>query len=425
MLAIWMLFALLFGHPSTSLAAADGPATTLVVGTIKADKYDRAGGRSGTPVIFIPSLGAGPWIWGGLDRRFASSHPVYTLTLAGLDGRPAASAPVIEKVVADLARLIVQQHLDRPVLIGHSLGGYIGYRFATEHPDLVGRLVAMEGFPVFPPLANADAATRRAAAQKLAGTFTEGGTPQAFLASMQGFLEARMNDSKEADRLATLASRSDPKAVAEYVLEMLPADLRPDLVKLKAPVLAIVAANSYRKGASESDIRAFYTGMLANAPQASVVIVPNARHFVMLDQPDAVYRSIRQFLQDTRTADAPHAPASDVSLIRQMLHDRFDNPDAPLTVGPIAVSGDAAIADWAQGATGGRALLRRRQGQWSIMLCGGEALKETATLVQAGLAMPQATVLANDLAAMERTLSPAVLARFGHFAGLVHMDAKQ
>ncbi|MFM0649621.1 alpha/beta hydrolase [Paraburkholderia bryophila] len=220
------------------------------------------------------------------------------MTLAGIDGRPSAPAPVIEKVIADLARLIVQQHLDHPVLIGHSLGGYIGYRFAIEHPDLVGRLVAIEGFPVFPPLTNADVAGRRAAAQKLADALTGGGTPQAFHASMRDFLEARMNDPKEADRLAVLASRSDPKAVAEYILEMLPSDLRPDLVKLKAPVLEIVAANSYLKGSSESDIRAFYTSMLADAPQAKVVTVPDARHFVMLDQPDAVYQSIRQFLED-------------------------------------------------------------------------------------------------------------------------------
>jgi hypothetical protein len=37
----------------------------------------------------------------------------------------------------------------------------------------------------------------------------------------------------------------------------------------------------------------------------------------------------------------------------------FDKPNETLSVGPVVVSGNHAVADWAQGDMGGRALLRR------------------------------------------------------------------
>lgn len=410
--AIGMLAACLSCLPVS--AATRNPDATLIVGTLKAEIYQGAG----TPMIFVPSLGAGPWIWEGLDQRFAHDHPVYTLTLAGLDGRPSASAPVIDKVVDDLARLIAQRHLEHPILVGHSLGGFIAFRFAEAHPDMIGGLVAAEGFPVFPPLADKDIETRRKAAQKLADNLAGDKTPQAFRASMLTFLEARMNDPVKASGFADLASRSDPDAVAEYVREMLSADLRPDLVKLKVPVLAIAAMNSYKDGSSESDIRAFYEHLLANTAHLHVVVVPHARHFVMVDQPEAVATAIGAFLKDSDET-------SDAAQIRSMLTKRFERPDAHLAIPLVTIEDDAAVVDWMQGGTGGRALLERRQGQWSVVLCGGDGLKSADTLVQAGLAPMQAHTLADHLAQAERALAPSILAGLRQFGGVVQMESKK
>ncbi len=425
-------------HPVLLLAAPAAPDATYEVGTLKVEHYR----GSGTPMIFIPSLGAGSWIWGGLDRRFAPAHPVYSVTLAGFDGRAPAAAPMIDKAVADLERLIEQQHLDHPILVGHSLGGFVAFRFATAHPDEVGGVVGVEGFPVFAPLVNADAAARERAAQALAGQLAGGGTPAAFRASMQAFLAARMNDPEQAARLADLAARSDPQAVSEYVLEMLPVDLRPELTRLKSPVLAIAAVNSYEKGSSVDDIRAFYSNMLANARQHRVVVIPDAKHFVMLDQPDAVYAAIDGFMRDAQGGDAGNragrgtagaeagppsaAGAPEAERIRRMLAGRFDRPGMPLEAGPIVVAGDAALADWAQGDAGGRALLRRApDGRWSIVLCGGRALQQAATLTQAGLPPAQARMLAERLAAAESTVAGETMARFERLNGIVHMDGGQ
>lgn len=117
--------------------------------------------------------------------------------------------------------------------------------------------------------------------------------------------------------------------------------------------------------------------------------------------------------QDRAPADAIH----------QLLVETFDKPDAPLTVDPIVVEGDVAIAGWSQNDLGGRALLRRKEGAWTIALCGGDALKQSATLESFGIAKARAESLAANLSLAERALPPSRLAQFSRFDGMVTMDS--
>lgn len=109
--------------------------------------------------------------------------------------------------------------------------------------------------------------------------------------------------------------------------------------------------------------------------------------------------------------------------IRHLLMHTFDKPEAPLTVDPVTVSGDLAVAGWAQGEMGGRALLKRKDGRWAIVLCSGDALKEAASLVKFGLAAADADAMAAAVVAAEAKLDPALVAKFATFDGVVMMDA--
>lgn len=120
----------------------------------------------------------------------------------------------------------------------------------------------------------------------------------------------------------------------------------------------------------------------------------------------------------TRAQDSP-----DQAAVRQLLMQTFDKPEARLRVEAIAVQADHAVASWAQGERGGRALLRRHGPAWQIVLCAGDGLKQAAGLREAGLKPAEAQALADRLARLEVRLSQAQRERFGRFEGQVHMDA--
>lgn len=118
-------------------------------------------------------------------------------------------------------------------------------------------------------------------------------------------------------------------------------------------------------------------------------------------------------------ADGPDA---DSAQIAHLMHHMFDRPDAPLVIDPIVTVDGYAIAGWTQGDMGGRALLRKSDAAWRVVLCSGDGLKDEAVLLQAGIADPTARQLTLRLAEAERSLDPARLAQLARFEGIVMMD---
>lgn len=116
--------------------------------------------------------------------------------------------------------------------------------------------------------------------------------------------------------------------------------------------------------------------------------------------------------------------------IRAVLMAAFDRPDQRLVVEPVVVAGDHAVADWSQGATGGRALLRRAvhgaiEGAidgWIIVLCSGEEIRSADALVRTGIPRPAAAQLAAALAEAERHVAAERLALFATFEGTVPVE---
>ncbi|MFZ4408182.1 MAG: copper uptake system-associated protein [Paracraurococcus sp.] len=116
------------------------------------------------------------------------------------------------------------------------------------------------------------------------------------------------------------------------------------------------------------------------------------------------------------------APAGEAGTIRHLLHATFDRPEAPLTIDPVVVAHDHAIAGWSQEGRGGRALLRRHHGKWAIALCAGDALKGADLMLRAGVPAADAARLTADLARAEAKLPPARLALLASFDGVMMMD---
>lgn len=115
---------------------------------------------------------------------------------------------------------------------------------------------------------------------------------------------------------------------------------------------------------------------------------------------------------------------ADEASIGQLLHGMFDKPNETLSVEPVMVSGDHAIADWVQGQMGGRALLRRQHGSWTIILCADDGIKSKEALAMAGVPAADAQRLETGIVTAEAKLAPEKASMFSRFEGLVAMDGE-
>lgn len=128
-------------------------------------------------------------------------------------------------------------------------------------------------------------------------------------------------------------------------------------------------------------------------------------------------------------AHEPHAPAhkatpaSDTQAIEQAMKKLFDKPEVPLKVAPISVEGKWAVAGWTQDQRGGRAVLKKDDGRWSIQVCGGDGLRSATALEQLGIDSAAAERLARKVKAAEAALPAAQVRMFSLFEGTVRVDA--
>src|ERR1700675_952234 len=101
----------------------------------------------GQPMILIPGFASSGKTWDSTVARYKDRFECHVLTLAGFAGEPRIEAPFLETVRRDLATYIQKKKMNKPVIVGHSLGGFMALWLAEKEPDLVGPLVIVDSLP--------------------------------------------------------------------------------------------------------------------------------------------------------------------------------------------------------------------------------------------------------------------------------------
>jgi pimeloyl-ACP methyl ester carboxylesterase len=99
-----------------------------------------AGGRGKKDIILLHGMKFKAATWhelGTLEKLSAAGYHTLALDMPGFGG----SAACEKSQDSVLSEFIIQGELDRPILIGPSMGGRIALEFALNHPDIPGGLV--------------------------------------------------------------------------------------------------------------------------------------------------------------------------------------------------------------------------------------------------------------------------------------------
>jgi pimeloyl-ACP methyl ester carboxylesterase len=290
------------GHANANSATAQVhvDVESFEVGSLQVDRH----GERGSPVILVPGLASGAWVWEDTVRGLQDSHVVYVVTLAGFDGRPAQAGKGMQGAIDSLQQLIASRQLEHPVLIGHSLGGVLALALAERQPGLVGGVISIDGLPVFPGTESMTPEQRPAMAAGIKARMA-GVDAKAFAAQQSQYMQMiGVIDADTGARLAQLTAKSDPGATADFMADTLALDLRPGLPKISAPVLLLSPynpADGAAQGITEAAKTDYYRSLMSGTPQLDVQSISPSRHFAMFDQPDKVASAINSFLQKIAT----------------------------------------------------------------------------------------------------------------------------
>ena len=265
----------------------------------------RVDGPKGAPdLILIPGLSSSPDIWQGAVDHLAGRYRIHRIHVAGFAGAaPQANAqgdapqPVGAPVAEEIARYIREQHLNKPAVVGHSMGGTMGMMLAARHPDLVGKLMVVDMIPFMGAMFGAPGATAESVTPVADQIWTtQSASPrEAYVAQATTAINGMINTESRREEALQDMRDSDQKVSAAAFRELVTTDLRPELAKITAPTEVLyVKFNDARMTDAITD--AIYQMSFATLPGAKLKRIDDSAHFIMFDQPTAFYGELDAFL---------------------------------------------------------------------------------------------------------------------------------
>ena len=276
------------------LCADTARAFPLVLSPAESVEVTVAG--SGEPVVLIPGLFGSAFGYRaviplltdagyraivveplGIGSSARPEHADYSLTAQA------------DRIAAALDRLSVRH----AVVVAHSLGASMAFRLAYRRPDLVARIVSLDGGP-------AEAAATRAfrRAMKFAPWIKLFGGVKLVRKKIRGQLIKASGDASWVSEQVvdgyTAAAAHDLDGTLKAFLAMAerrePERLRPHLAEVRCPVRLLLGTATHEGGVSAEEVAV----LAAALPLFIVDSVPGAGHFIYEEQPAVVVTAVRR-----------------------------------------------------------------------------------------------------------------------------------
>ena len=278
-----MRFALLLALavPAAALPAAPAAATAAAFAPTR---FSVEVVGEGPDVILVPGLTSSSRVWQSTVAT-VPGYRYHLIQVAGFAGAPArgnAQGAVVAPLADEIARYIAANHLSRPAIVGHSMGGTLALMVAARHPDRVGRVMVVDMLPQPAELLGASASTIGG----LADTLSDFGNTAFGRSLIQSAIRVFGND-----RVAN--SRSDPDVVVRATHELACTDLTPELPRIRAPLTVVYASPDPALGPAADSV---YRTAYAADREARLVRIDGSGHMIMADQPRRFAAELKRFL---------------------------------------------------------------------------------------------------------------------------------
>lgn len=236
--------------------------------------YEDAG--SGQPVLLSHGYSATTRMWAGQVEALKADYRVITWDMRGHGQSDSPDDPKAyseQATVDDMAAILKHLGIEKAVIGGLSLGGYMSLAFNVAHPDMVRALMLFDTGPGYKNPVGREGWNETA--RKRAEIFEAKG-----LDALGSSAEVRVAQHRSAQGLAH-AARGMLAQFDSRIIESLP--------EIKVPTLVLVGDNDtpFLGG----------TDYMANKiPNSTKVVIENAGHASNIDQPAAFNAEVRKFL---------------------------------------------------------------------------------------------------------------------------------
>ncbi|MFC2129664.1 alpha/beta fold hydrolase [Bacteroidota bacterium] len=110
--------------------------------------FHRKYGNSGPPLIIVHGLYGASDNWVSIARGLEDKYEVYIIDQRNHGASPKSPEHNYEVMSEDLMEFMDEQHLEKAILVGHSMGGKTIMFFAEKYPERVASLIVVDIAPI-------------------------------------------------------------------------------------------------------------------------------------------------------------------------------------------------------------------------------------------------------------------------------------
>ena len=239
----------------------------------------------GPPLLLFHSLLSDRASFDAIVPRLAQSFRVIVPELPGF-GRSQAVGGGLADVADRMAEAVKDAAGgDEAIVLGNGYGGFVALQMAIRHPGIATKLILADCGAAFSEPGR-EAFRNMAAASKAKGlsAITDVAMRRLFAPEFQADHPDLMADRREA------FLRTDPEVFRVACGALAELDLRPELARVKVPVLVLVGEHD------EATPPPMSHELAAGLPQAHLEIIPGCAHVPQLQSPNVFLDAIGDFL---------------------------------------------------------------------------------------------------------------------------------
>lgn len=249
-------------------------------------------------VLLIPGFLSNHSVWQSTIKALTQGYQVHSVSVAGFAGAQPIQNVTVDRIVQDIADYLKEKSLKVSV-IGHSMGAFIGYRLAIDYPELIAKLVAVDGVPFISAFIGRNpsitSGTMLDSAQAIKATYQQASSAQMRAMTAKNItIHAKSPVHQQA--ILDMAEQSDSATAGTIVAELMVSDLREKVAGIKVPVLVLGSSGGFNTQKQHQFVEKLHRQQVANIPQVQIKMNTQARHFIMFDDPEWLNTQLLSFL---------------------------------------------------------------------------------------------------------------------------------
>lgn len=254
----------------------------------------------GKPIILIPGLASSGKVWEKTTETLEKSFECHILTLAGFANQSAISLEngYLSIIENEIIKYIQNELNEKPIVIGHSLGGFLSLSMASSQPKLLEKIIIVDSYPFMSAAHNPKATEKNVLPQaKMMKKMMLSTSDSQFIQHQKMTMPTMITDSTNIQLATKWSMQSDRNTMAQAMFELMTTDLRDGIEKVKIPILVFgswYGAKDY--GITKKTVEANYKNQFSKADNCKIIVAETAKHFIMWDEPKWFINSVEAFI---------------------------------------------------------------------------------------------------------------------------------